>query len=278
MISFDFEYYRPSTIEEAVAAYLMLDSQGKKTFYYGGGTEIITLARINQLYTEAVIDIKEIPECRMLEFVDNELVIGAGVTLSKIRESNMFPLLSQVIRRASDHTSRNKITLGGSICSSIPYREASLPFLLSDSQVVTAGPQGLRYIKLMDIYNKCIQLGKGEFIIQLKTDKSYLPLPYISIKKTRQDKVDYPLLSIAALMKDNLIRAAFSGLCAFPFRSTVIEAELNKSKLSIPDRIDSILSKLPDIIITDIRGSAEYREFVFRNAMYDLINQIGGMQ
>jgi xanthine dehydrogenase molybdenum-binding subunit len=62
MIEFDFEYYRPSTIEEAVGLYHTLHTSGKMPIYYSGGTEIITLARSGQIMMGAVIDIKGISE------------------------------------------------------------------------------------------------------------------------------------------------------------------------------------------------------------------------
>ena len=56
MISFDFSYYKPVSIEEAILLYQTLTSQGKKAMYYAGGTEIITGARMNQIVFDAVID------------------------------------------------------------------------------------------------------------------------------------------------------------------------------------------------------------------------------
>jgi len=60
VISFDFEYYRPTSAKEEVSLYVDLDSKNKQTVYYGGGTEIICMARLNKINTGAVIDIKEI--------------------------------------------------------------------------------------------------------------------------------------------------------------------------------------------------------------------------
>lgn len=48
---------------EAVDIYTRLCSEGKQPLYYGGGTEIISMARTHNIYTDAVIDIKGIPEC-----------------------------------------------------------------------------------------------------------------------------------------------------------------------------------------------------------------------
>lgn len=128
MISFDFEYYKPDTIEEAVKIFQDLDSQGKEPLYYSGGTEIITLGRLNQLFTKAVIDLKGIPECNGLEMKNNQLILGSALTLTKIVETNPFPLLTKSAGRIADHTTRGKITLGGNICGSFIYREAVLLF------------------------------------------------------------------------------------------------------------------------------------------------------
>ena len=45
MIPFDFDYYRPDTVEEAVSAFSRLDAEGKNPAYYGGGSELISMYR-----------------------------------------------------------------------------------------------------------------------------------------------------------------------------------------------------------------------------------------
>lgn len=57
MIPFDFDYYRPDTIDEAVQLFRLLDSQGKSPLYFGGGSEIISMARVHNIHTKAVIDL-----------------------------------------------------------------------------------------------------------------------------------------------------------------------------------------------------------------------------
>ncbi|RST72991.1 hypothetical protein D4T97_013970 [Siminovitchia acidinfaciens] len=56
MIPFDFEYYRPDSLDGAIELFHTLDD--KKTEIFCGGTEFITFARNNQLTADAVIDIK----------------------------------------------------------------------------------------------------------------------------------------------------------------------------------------------------------------------------
>ena len=271
MISFDFEYYKPSTIIEAVKTFGSLSMQGKDPLYYSGGTEIISMARRDDIFTRAVIDIKGIPECNEFRVQTGKLVTGAALTLTQLEEANIFPLLGKAASKAADHTVRNKLTVGGNICGKIIFREAVLPFLLSDSQVVLAGKRGVRVVPINQAFNKTLQLEKGELLVQLLTETSYAHLPYISIKKTKLEKVDYPLVSIDALKKDNKIRIAFSGVCPFPFRSPKIEEDINNTQVPLELRISNAVSHLPAPISNNIEGSAEYREFVLRNTLSEII-------
>lgn len=277
MISFDFEYYRPSSINEAVNTYQNLKSLGRQVIYYAGGTEIISMARINAIHFDAVIDIKEIPECNVLQAVNNQLAVGAAVTLTKISEASMFPLLTAVVKSTADHTSRDKITIGGNICGAIPYHEALLPFLLCDSQAVLAGRNGTRTVPINQIYNQKLQMENGEFLVQLITAAEYLNLTYEFVRRTKMEIIDYPLLTLALIKKDNSVKVAFSGVCSFPFRSKKIEEDLNNKNAALDERINSAMAHLPGPLLSDLQGSAEYRNFILKNVLSDTMQKIGVM-
>ncbi|WP_199619199.1 FAD binding domain-containing protein [Paenibacillus alkalitolerans] len=276
MIPYDFAYFKASTAEEAVELYRSLHAQGKQPVYYSGGTEIITLGRLSEVYTEAVIDIKGIAECHTLRLDRNELVMGAAVTLTKLQESNLFPLLGQAVGEIADHTARNKITLGGNICAQIYYREAALPLLIADTDVVVAGTNGRRRIPLNSIFDKRPQLEAGELLLQLITPSEYLGLPYYCIKKRRQWDVGYPLITVAALKKEDKIRVSFSGVCRFPFRDERIEECLNDTRLNPEARIERAIQHLPRPVSDDVEGSPEYRIFVLKNTLLDVLQALEG--
>lgn len=276
MIPFDFDYYRPDSIEEAVKAYEDLKKEGKMPLYYGGGTEIITFARRNNINTKAVIDIKGLPECNVLRNEGGKLVIGAALTLTQLSEANVFPLLSKAGGGVADHTARNKITVGGNICGLIIYKEAVLAFLLSDSIVTIASKQGLRSNPINEVFNERLRLNEGEFLVQIATDVAYTNLPYIYIKRTRMGKVGYPLITIAALKVNGALRFAFSGVCAFPFRSLKMEESLNNKGVSLESRVENAINNLPAPIANNVQGSAEYRKFVLKNTLLDVVVKLEG--
>ncbi|KLA35394.1 FAD binding domain-containing protein [Bacillus cereus] len=276
MIPSDFEYYRPHSITEALQLYSKLYQEGKNPIYYGGGTEIITLGRFGNLYAHSVIDIKEIPECNMLGRHQHHMVLGAALTLTRVSESNVFPLLSKTASRVADHTARNKITLGGNIAGEIHYREAVLPFLLADSTFGIVGMKGIRYVSIHSLFIERLRLSKGEFLLHVLTDIEYVGLPFYSVKKRKLEKIDYPVITLAALKKGNKIRMAFSGLCPFPFRSTAMEIAINNNQMSVEDKIENTMLYIPAPVLDDIRGSRDYRLFVFKNILRDMLEHFEG--
>lgn len=274
MISFDFDYYRPDSVSEAVAVFEDLHAQQKEPLYYGGGTEIITMARANRIFTKGVIDLKNIPACNVLEFRGNQLVIGAGVTLSRITESKLFPLLGKSCGRIADHTVQDKLTLGGNLAGTIIYREAVLPLLLADCQAVVADQSGERQVPFRQIFRERLQLDKGAFLVQVMVEKGNLDLPYVHVKKTKNEKIDYPLISLAAVKKDGKVRLGLSGVCGFPFRSAQLEEALNNGSESVENRVNRALACLPGPLLDNVVGSAQFRAYVLKETLVNTVHRL----
>lgn len=275
MIPFNFKYYRPDSLEDTIKLYNDFSSQGLKVLYYGGGTEFISMARMNNVYADAVIDYKNIPECNELGIDDDLLIIGSAVTLTKINESNLFPLLGLTCARIADHTIQNKITLGGNIAGTIIYKETVLPLLITDSEVEIAGKKGIRRVKLNKIFNKRIELKDDELIVRFFIDKKFLRLPSVHVKRTKNEKIDYPLITMIAMETKGGLRFAFSGLCDYPFRSVEIEKIINNETLSLDDRLNNITNHLDNEIITDISGSKEYRKVLLNRMIKSAVIELG---
>jgi xanthine dehydrogenase FAD-binding subunit len=274
MIPFDFIYLRPDTLSEAYEAFRRLQSEGKNPFYYGGGSEIITMARTESIKPGAIIDIKKIPELRLLGADHEGFRAGAACTLNQIKESGLFPLLTLACGRIADHTNQCRITLGGNICGTIIYREASLPLFLSDAAVTLFGREGLKILPFESAFRGRMRLEKGELAVGFHVPAWALEAKHFHVKKTAGEKIDYPLVSMSALVKDGFLRAAFSGICSYPFRSGPIEAVLNDSSLSSAERADRAVNLLPKPPHDDVEGSGQYRAFVFKNMVETLLEEM----
>ncbi|APQ73774.1 xanthine dehydrogenase [Clostridium botulinum] len=93
MIAFNFEYYKPDSLDEAVKLYKELSESGKEPLYYSGGTEIITMARRNDLVTKAVIDIKGI------EVVLGHLIGDSSVSIYGKKDKRIVPIIQAFNQR-----------------------------------------------------------------------------------------------------------------------------------------------------------------------------------
>lgn len=264
MIAIDFDYYLPNHSTEAVSLFNDLDIINKKPVYYSGGTEIISMARVGNVDTEAVIDIKNIDELKTLKLSHDKLIIGSAVELNKITESNLFPLLGQTVKRIADHTMQCKITIGGNILGTIIYKEGILPLLLSDAILCVQGKDGESLKKIVDIYDKKVNLKNGELLKSIIIDAKYLSMPFVHIKKNKIEKIDYPLITINAINDNNYIKVAFSGLCKSPIRSLEIEKIINSPDFSIDKDFNNILNSLSMPILNNHSGTPEYRVFVLK--------------
>lgn len=274
MIPLNFDYYKPKTLYETIDLFHKLHSIGKKPMYYAGGTEIISMARLNNIQIGAVIDIKGIPECNIHELKNNKLIIGSAITLTDIANLNYYPLLSLTVKRIADHTIQGKITLGGNLAGTIIYREAVLPLLVADSHLMIASKKEIKTLPIKDIFQGRIQLEKGELILQVIIDEKFLSLSYAHIKRTKNEKIDYPLITISALKnRKNKINIGFSGICEYPFRSYEIEKALNSTFDSMDERVNNAINNLPDKLLNDLAGSSEYRKFMLKNMLYDILKK-----
>ena len=273
MIAHDFIYCKAETLPEAVEAFAAYTAQGKRAFYYGGGSELITMSRANSIRPDVVIDYKAAPECRVLAENEEYLTIGAGLTLNEIKESKRFPLLGTAGGRVADHTNQCRITLGGNLCGTIRYREACLPLLLADAKVHISSQAGARTVPLHDVFRERMRLQPGELAAAFLVPKRALHAPYAHIKKTSGEKIDYPLINVTALVDGTRLLTAFSGICAFPFRDNEIENVLNDTSLHPQRRITEALRLLPGQPVTNAEGSGAYRLFLLEQTLENLLHE-----
>ncbi len=267
MIHFDLVYYRPESIAEAVAAFEEGRDRRLDPLYLAGGTEITTFSRQGKIRPGALIDLKKIPECSLLETRGDVVVLGSALPLNRVIESGLFPLLSQTTGGIADYTVRNRLSLGGNIAGRLPFREAVLPFLACDARFVFAGPKGTRTVTRADAFAEHLRLDAGEFLLQILVEKRYLTVPFFHRRRERGGRIDYPLIALVLLRVEREIRCAVSGLCAAPRRIGEIEGPLSDLARPAGERAAAAIDALPVAIKSDFRASADYRRHLFGIAL-----------
>ena len=113
----DFKYVRATTVDEAVSA-LSIDNSA----VVAGGTALLNYlkAMVSPNAPDVLVDIKSIPDLRVLKEEGGMLKIGALVKLADIAESPLvqdrYTALAEAARRAGTPQLRNMGTIGGNIC------------------------------------------------------------------------------------------------------------------------------------------------------------------
>lgn len=276
MLPFGIEYYRPDTIDEALKLYRRLRENNQEPVFYGGGTELLARARLQDVHFDAVIDLKNIPEVRVHGQQGDWLEFGAGLRLADLADENLWPLLTATADRIADHTTRGQITLGGNLLSTIPYREVSLPFLLMDeAEALVATEDGIENRPLANLVSDSF-IKPGEFLVSVRVKGDEAKgMAYRSHKMTRQDWIDYPLVTVAVIKRpDGSMRAAFSGWAGFPFVSGEVNRILSDTGKSARRRAQEAVARMPVKALEDLHGTREYREFVTEYTLTQIIDEL----
>src|SRR5699024_460571 len=273
MIAFDFKFHSPKTVKEAVELYRMTKSQGLVPRYFSGGTEFISRARRNEIDVDVVINIKDIKECQSLKLSEDTLTIGVANTLTTLIDCNIFPLLTEVARSIATKTAQNKITIGGNIMSYLPYKEALLPFLISDSDVVIAGEDGFRQINIHDLFSNGFKMKDGECLIQLITPKKAIESPFYHKKSARQSRINYPLVTTTSLFVENEVRIAVSGIGKEPIRNKEVERIAKETSSNLTTKVTQMVEPFSKQAIDNAEASAAYRAFILEGMLENILKK-----
>jgi CO/xanthine dehydrogenase FAD-binding subunit len=276
VIPFNFVYMRPRSVEEAAAAFQEADRAGRQPVYYAGGSEIISFCRQGKIRPGVLIDIKSIPECRVDEERGGHIRLGAALTLNELIEADRFQLLSRAASGISDHTLRNRITLGGNIAGMLPYREALLPLILAGATAECAGFEGRRAVALAELFDRRLKLSRGEFLIALELDKQSAAGKWFYRRRERGTANDYPLVTACFLVHEGEIRMALSGAASHPFRDGEVDALLNRISLAPEAKAEAVLEAIGDRLREDFRASAAYRRHLLKRILTEALTELGG--
>ncbi|HAS73082.1 MAG TPA: xanthine dehydrogenase [Clostridiales bacterium UBA8960] len=269
MISFDFEYILPETMDELLDCVKALNNEGISYVYYAGGTELVTSFRQGKVSPGAVVDLKGLPEMTSITETDDEVIIGACVSLNRIVEHVALSRLKQSIEPIADHTVRNALTIGGNICGRLPYREAVLPLIGLDAEVVIASPNGSKRVKLSEVFDKRLLLEKDAFLFQIIVKK--VPVKWQFAERiTSTVEVDYPVIHLVAICTDEMVTLAISGYASFPvfWRIPVLTFE------KWEDPKSEIVSQFFDHAKSDMRSDKTYRQHLLEHLVDKMLREV----
>jgi carbon-monoxide dehydrogenase medium subunit len=145
-----FAHIRPTTLEEALAAFAAADGEAA---WYAGGTELLQIMKMGLARPATLIDLKGLAELAGISLTeDGSLVIGALTTHREIERSMLvrreLPALAGLETSVANVRVRNQGTLGGNLCFAEPHSDPATLLLACDASVTLRGPDGERVLPL----------------------------------------------------------------------------------------------------------------------------------
>ena len=267
MIPGKFEYYRPGSLNEAVA---LLSKLGEDARPLAGGHSLIPLMKTRLATPEHLIDLSGIAGLKAIEHEGNALKIGAMASQFELIHSDLIarhiPIIPETSLLIADPQIRYKGTIGGNVANGDPGND--MPALMQCLNAIydVIGPGGARSISARSFYNGAYDtaLKSGEIVTSLR-----IPIPPIghgyAYEKLKRKIGDYATAAAAVVitMSNGHCQTASIGLTNLS--ETPLWAE-EAGKHLVGSTLDSASVSLAvaaaESIVdpaSDMRGPAEYR-------------------
>jgi carbon-monoxide dehydrogenase medium subunit len=256
----NFDYLRPSTVDEAVA---MLEQHGDAAKLLAGGHSLIPAMKLRLARPQVVIDIGRIGTLSDIRDAGGHVVIGAMTTHHEIATSKLLrdrcPLLPETASRIGDMQVRNRGTIGGSLAHADPAADYPAAILALEAEIVVVGPRGQRVIPAAGLFVDLLQtsVAANEIITSVRVPATSRTVAY---EKTEQKASGFALAGIAVVIGPSGARVGVTGVAAKAYRATAVERALPAPPWP-PEAIARAATHAADGIepLGDIHASAEFR-------------------
>ena len=143
-----FAYYSPRTVNEALD--LIADKENARLL--AGGQSLMPMLNLRLASPDHLIDISRIPELRYIREAADSIEIGAMTLQREIEFSNVvasrLPLLAEAIRCVGHRQTRNRGTVGGSLCHLDPSAELPTVAMALDATLQVRSRRGERELPM----------------------------------------------------------------------------------------------------------------------------------
>lgn len=263
-----FEYFRPETIEAAVAA---LGESGARAL--AGGTDLVPQMREGRRGASRIVDLKRIDELTAITAgPDGGVTIGAAATATAVAQhpaiAGAYPAVARSARLIGGVQVQNRASLGGNICNAAPSADAVPALLGHAARVVIAGPGGRREIPLSDMLRGPgrTTLEPGELLIAIVLPPPRPRSAAAYLRFTPRREMDIAIAGAAAWIElDGNGAVAAARIVLASVAPTAIRAGSAEAKLIGERPTPELMAQAGRLAaqdarpISDTRGSADYR-------------------
>jgi carbon-monoxide dehydrogenase medium subunit len=271
VIPSQFDYVRPATVEEAVAA---LQEGGEDAKVLAGGQSLIPVLRLRLAAPSVLIDLGAIAELRGIREEGDRIVVGAMAPYHDIVRDDLVrqhvTLLAQATETVADRQVRHLGTLGGALAHADPAGDLGAPALALDAELVIAGPSGTRTVRASEFFVDYFTtaIGEGEILTEIRFPRyTGWGSHYEKFNRTAQA---WSMVAVAAALRVEggtiaEARVGLTNMGTTPIRATGVEQAL----VGQPATADSVRTAAEHVTEgtaapSDADAAADYREHLAR--------------
>jgi carbon-monoxide dehydrogenase medium subunit len=235
MIPVSFDYLRPSTVAEAIAA-LGSAEEGK---VLAGGQSLLPVLRLRLAAPTVLVDLGAVPGLSGVRLEQENggetLVIGAMTTHAEVAGSDAVrrhaPLLAAAAGTVGDRQIRHRGTLGGSLAHADPAADLPAVAAALEATYVVQGPAGRRVVPAdgFAVGLFATALAPDEVLVEVRLPSTAgWAVHYEKFHRTAQS---WAIVGVAAAVRrDNggigVARIALTNVGPVPHRARAVEAAL----------------------------------------------------
>jgi carbon-monoxide dehydrogenase medium subunit len=267
VIPAQFDYVRPSTIEEALQA---LADGGDEAKIIAGGQSLLPVLRMRLSAPELVIDLGGIEALRGIRDDGDALVIGAMTTHHDVHTSDLVKehalLLTKAVAEVADPQIRHRGTFGGALAHADPAGDLGAPALALDAQFVVTGQGGTRTIEAADFFVDLFTtaMAEGEILTEVRVPKrTGWGAHYEKFVRVAHQ---WPIVAVAASVKAEggtitEARVGLTNMGSTPLRAHSVESAL-VGRSATDEAVRAAVASVAEGTNppSDLNGDAEYRK------------------
>lgn len=169
-----FEYYAPTTLQEAIG---LLDQHQGEAKVLAGGQSLIGMMKLRLAQPIALVDINRIPDLAYVREDAQFLRIGPLTRINQLNASDVvrsrYPILTDAGAEISDPIVRNWGTVGGNVSHGDPGNDLPACMLALDAEYGVQGPKGTRAIRAREFYQDSFvtALAPNEVLTEVRIPK-----------------------------------------------------------------------------------------------------------
>jgi carbon-monoxide dehydrogenase medium subunit len=265
-----FDYVRPGSVDEAVAALAEHGDDGK---VLAGGQSLIPLMRLRLSYPEYVIDVGRVTELRGVRDDGDHIVIGAMTTHDEVLHDDLVRthcgLVAEATATVADPAVRHRGTFGGALAHADPAADLPAVALALDADFVIAGAGGRRTVPAREFFVDYLQtaIAADELLVEVRLPKLGAGWGY-HYEKFHRVAQSWAIVGVAAVVHRSNgsiaeARVGLTNMGSTPLRAAAVEQALAGADVGgIAAAAEQAAHGTSPA--SDLNGAADYRQHLAR--------------